>query len=208
MSWVFPRRAGHYDRYLTLRGVKNGEIAEWQGAILWFAKKLTWKYRKPLVLKSPPHTGRIRLLLEVFPDARFVHIHRDPYVVFQSARHTALKMIDFFNLQHSALDAEERTIRQYLEMFDAFFEEKDSIRENRLHEVRFEDLERDPIGEMRRVYQALRLPEFGLVEPSMRSYVASLSGYEKNTYPPIEPRLRERIAHEWRRCFESWGYPT
>jgi hypothetical protein len=117
-------------------------------------------------------------------------------------------MIDFFALQRPKLDVEERTIRQYLEMFDAFIEEKGMIREDRFHEVRFEDLERDPIGEMRSVYEALSLPDFGVVEPSMRSYVGSLSGYKKNTYLPLTPELRERIAQEWRRCFEQWGYPV
>ena len=146
VQMVFPRRADHYDRYLTLRGVPEDEVAEWKDALLWFTKKLTWKCRKPLVLKSPHHTGRIRRLLEVFPDARFVHIHRNPDVVFQSARHTLLKMMDFFTLQHHPQDVEERTIRLYLEMFDAFIEEKRLIREDRIHFVRFEDLERDPIA--------------------------------------------------------------
>ena len=154
LSLVFPRRADHYDRYLTLRGVSEAEVAEWKDALLWFTKKLTWKCRRPLVLKSPHHTGRIRRLLEVFPDAKFIHIHRDPYVVFQSARHTVLKMVDFSTLQRPRLDVEEWTIRLYLEMFNAFIEEKGLIRDDRIHEVRFEDLERDPIGEMRRVYEA------------------------------------------------------
>ena len=60
LSLVFPRRADHYDRYLTLRGVPEAKVAEWKDALLWFTKKLTWKCRKPLVLKSPHHTGRIR----------------------------------------------------------------------------------------------------------------------------------------------------
>ncbi len=208
LSLVFPRRADHYDCYLTLRGVPEAEVAEWKDALLWFTKKLTWKCRKPLVLKSPHHTGRIRRLLEVFPDARFVHIHRDPYVVFQSARHTVLKMVDFSTLQRPRLNVEEWTIRLYLDMFNAFIEEKNLIRDDRIHEVRFEDLERDPIGEMRRVYETLGLPEFGVVEPFMQSYVASLSGYKKNTYSPLAPELRERIAREWRRCFEEWDYPV
>ena len=38
----------------------------------------TLKYNRSLLLKSPPHTARIRLLLEMFPNARFVHILRDP----------------------------------------------------------------------------------------------------------------------------------
>jgi hypothetical protein len=38
--------------------------------------------------------------------------------------------------------------------------------------------------------------------------VESLSGYKKNTLPELSPDLRERIATEWRRCFEEWDYPV
>src|SRR5205823_1911873 len=145
----------HYDRYLTLRGVPDAEVAAWKAALLGFVRKLAWKHRKPLVLKSPAHTARIRLLLEMFPEAKFVHIRRDPYAVFRSARHTTQKLVGYFALQRPALDVEGRTIRDYRAVYDAFFEEVGLIRRDRLHEVRFEDLERDPIGRMRGVYETL-----------------------------------------------------
>jgi omega-hydroxy-beta-dihydromenaquinone-9 sulfotransferase len=208
LSWVFPRRADYYDRYLTLRGIPDAEVAEWKAALLAFVRKLAWKHRKPLVLKSPPHTARIRLLLDVFPEARFIHIHRNPYAVFQSSRHTTKKLVEYVALQRPALDVEGRTIRNYREIYDAFFEEMGLIRRDRFHEVRFEDLERDPIGQMRGIYEALRLPDFGELEPALGRYVGTLSGYRKNTYPEIPPSTRERIAQEWRRCFEAWGYPS
>src|SRR6185436_8984100 len=89
-AWIFPKQREHYDRYLTFRGVSDEEIKQWQDTLMWFLKKLTWKVQRPLILKSPPHTCRIKLLLQIFPDARFVHIHRDPYTVFSSSRKTFL----------------------------------------------------------------------------------------------------------------------
>jgi hypothetical protein len=207
LSLVFPRRADHYDRYLTLRGASDAEVAEWKAALVRFVKKLTLKHRKPLVLKSPPSTARIRLLLELFPDAKFVHIHRSPYAVFQSALHTNQKMLELFALQRPTLDAEDRTIRSYREIYDAYFEEVGLIRRERFHELCFEDLERDPIGQMRALYEALALPAFGEVEPAIVRYLATVSGYRKNEYPEIPPATRERIAREWNRSFEAWGYP-
>src|SRR5262249_41631506 len=123
LSWVFPRRAEHYDRYLTFRGVPEAEVSEWKAALLGFVKKLTLKHGKPIVLKSPAHTGRIRLILDVFPEARFVHIHRDPYAVFQSLCHTTREVMRFCTLQRTALDVEGWTIRRYREVYEAFFEE-------------------------------------------------------------------------------------
>ena len=63
----FPRREDYYARYLTFRGVPPDEVDAWKSAFLLFLRKLTFKYQKPLVLKSPPHTARIRMLLELFP---------------------------------------------------------------------------------------------------------------------------------------------
>jgi hypothetical protein len=207
MSAAFPHRAAHYDRYVTFRGVSDAEVRKWQETLLWFAKKVSLKSLKPLVLKSPLHTGRIRLLLEIFPDARFVHIHRDPYAVFQSARHTLLQVRRFTGLQRSRLDVDDQTIRYYQDATDAYFDEKGLIPKDRFHELRFADLERDPIGQTRMAYEALGLPDFGHVEPAMTKYLASLSGYEKNTYPALDPERRARIAREWRKSFEGWGYP-
>src|SRR5436190_11466372 len=47
---------------------------------------------------------------------------------------------------------------------------------------------------MRRVYEALKLPAFGVAEPSMRSYVGSPSGYEKNGYMALAPQSRNGTA--------------
>lgn len=39
--------------------------------------------------RSPVHTARVRLLLQLYPDAQFVYIHRHPCAVYQSACHMA-----------------------------------------------------------------------------------------------------------------------
>jgi hypothetical protein len=207
MGWVFPRHRHRYDRYLTLRGLSDGELGEWRAAFVGFLKKLTWRYGRPLVLKSPPHTGRIRLLSEMFPGARFVHIHRDPYVVFQSSRRTFDLTIGWHCLQRARRDeSDDWVIGQYRAMYEAFFEERGLVPRGRFHEVAFEDLERDPIAELRKTYEALELPAFGEVEGELRAYVASLTGYRKNTFAPLPEGLRIRIASEWKACFEAWGY--
>ena len=61
-----------------------GELARWKRTFLRFLQTLTFRDPRRLVLKSPPHTARVPVLLEMFPDARFVHIVRDPRVVFPS----------------------------------------------------------------------------------------------------------------------------
>jgi len=206
-GWIFPRREDHYERYLTLRNVPDREITSWKAAFVWFLKKLTWKYGRPLVLKSPPHTGRIRLLLEMFPGARFVHIHRDPYVVFQSTRHTRRSVGPIFALQSTDWRRQDdRILRYHQLLYDAFFEERGLIPARRLHEVGFEELENDPLGQMQTLYEALGLAGFDEVRPALERYVASLAGYRKNEFREPAASLRRRIATAWRRTFDEWGY--
>jgi hypothetical protein len=208
MSQAFPGRASWYDRYLTFRDVPARDVERWKAAFVRLARKLTWKYRRPLLFKSPPHTCRIKLLLEVFPEARFVHIHRDPYVVYQSTQRLWSLAFSLFPFQTTDLaQLHERIVRQYAEMYEAFFEERELLPPGRYAEVGFEDLEKDPIGQVRRIYAELGLPDFAAVEPALRAYVASLAGYRKNQHPDLPPDVRADIARAWRRCFKEWNYP-
>ena len=74
-------------------------LEAWRRTLYRFLQRITFRNPKRLVLKSPPHTCRIRLILEMFPDARFVHIHREPYVIYQSTRHLHLKSSVIYSLQ-------------------------------------------------------------------------------------------------------------
>jgi hypothetical protein len=207
LTLAFPRRAEHYDRYLSFREASEDEIAQWKAALLWFVKKLTFKYEKPLLLKSPGHTCRIRMLLDLFPEARFIHIHRHPLAVFQSTLHTARKVGPWWALQRNSFhDLTERTIRQFKEVYDVFFEEQGLIPNGHFHEMAFEDLEQDPLGQIRQAYEALDLPNFNHVEPKLRRYVDTLVGYKKNTFLNLPANLRQRIAQDLARCFDEWGY--
>jgi hypothetical protein len=209
LGLTFPRRQSYYDQFLTLRGLSEAVKVRWKRALVHFLKKLTWRYDRPLVLKSPPHTCRIKLLLEMFPDARFVHIHRNPYTVFQSTRHWLGASGPWFHLQrpnHQGL--EERILRVYREMYDVFFEERGLIPAGQFHEVGFEELEKDPIGQVRSIYEALELPDFGQVERALRGYLSSLAGYRKNRFSELCADWQERIARQWRQCFDEWGYST
>lgn len=207
LSWVFPRREAYYDRFLTLHDCTPDQIARWKNALRYFAQKLTYKHRRPLILKSPPHTARIRLLLEIFPDAKFVHIHRNPYDIFLSTCHLARKVVPWSTLQRSPMTGiEERTLTQYVDVYYAYFDQRQLIPPGRLYDLAFETLERDPIGQLQCVYAALNLGDFSVAQHAITSYLESIAGYQKNRFTEIDPHWKAQIAHRWRRSFDEWGY--
>lgn len=208
-AWFFPRRRAHYDRYLTFHDANSREREQWKSGLLHFVQRLTYKLQRPLVLKSPPHTGRIKLLREIFPEAKFVHIHREPYTVFQSTRKMLLANFKLQNLQAPRRDdLDEWILRQGRIMYDSFWVERNLIPARHYHEIAFEDLERDPLEQMQTLYETLDLPAFEEARPALERYMQSLKGYEKNRFSELSADLKRRIAQEWRAYFEVWGYDT
>lgn len=138
-----------------------------------------------------------------------MHVHRNPYEVFRSTRWTMMRSSAWQRLQRRASECfDERTLRQYKELYDAFFAQRNLIPSGCFHEVAFEDLVRNPVEEIRGIYERLSLGEFKAVEPALRRHVESLSGYRKNVFSDLPEELRHRIAALWGRSFEEWGYPT
>jgi hypothetical protein len=208
LLWSFPRNTAFYERFLTFRGVPEADVARWKAAIVLLLKKLTLRNDRPMLLKSPPHTGRIKLLLELFPAARFIHIHREPYTVFQSTRHLNEVLTRSLQFQRpDPADADAAIIRRYRLLYDAFFEERSLIPCGQFHELGFETLESDPIGSIERCYAALGMPGFVNLLPRLEEYVLTLAGYRKNEYGALPASVRDEIGRHWRRSFEEWGYP-
>jgi hypothetical protein len=207
LGWVFPHRFLHYERYLDFDGVSAREVRQWQAAFQEFLQKITYLTGRPTVLKSPYHTARVRLLRETFPEARFLHIHRHPYEVFPSLCHTMKKVMGAFGVQK--LDEsrlEDYAIETYRRLYTAYFQQVDDIPPGCFHDISYEQLSLDPLETLRSAYTALDLPDFEAVRPRIEQYLGEVSSYERNKYPDLSPRVKQRLQAEWKPMFEAWGY--
>ena len=207
LGWVFPRGDERYEQYLTFREAPPQDLARWKAAVLQFFKKLSFKYKRPLILKSPPNTGRIGLLLDLFPEARFVHIHRHPYDVFRSTQRLNRQTWKYFNLHRPDEELlDTRILRQYSLMYDAFFDERSQIPADRYCEVTYAELEADPLGQVEAIYEQLHLADFGAARPALVEYLRSQADYRKNEHADLPHSTRLRIAQSWQRTFHEWNY--
>jgi len=209
VGWSFPHSIDNYEKYWTLNEASEAERHTWQQSLLWFCRKLESTHGRPTVLKSPAHTCRVRWLLPIFPQARFVHVHRNPYDVFRSTQRLWHKIRPFCQLQ-TPTDLhrdDDRILRTYREMHRQYFIDRDRIPPGHLCEVRYEDLERQPLVTMERIYTELGLPDFDKLRPRLVQYLERTSGYQKNRHQPLPPALIRRINSEWAESFERWGYP-
>ena len=84
LAWAFPNHGPVADDYLDLQTLSETQRDEWKRVWRQFVQKVALRNKGRIVLKSPTHTARVRTILEVFPDARFVHMVRDPLALFPS----------------------------------------------------------------------------------------------------------------------------
>lgn len=181
-------------------------VGEWKKCFILFLKKLTLSSSKRLVLKAPPHMGRIRIILELFPEAQFVHIVRNPYKVFLSAKHLWHELGSHSCLQIPDDELLERRILQwYMDLFLLFERDRNMIPEGSLHEMKFEELQAKPLQELEALYNTLGMVGFESFKERAETYLQSIRGYQKNVYN-LDENAREKVSHHWREAFERYGY--
>ncbi|MFP6656488.1 MAG: sulfotransferase [Myxococcota bacterium] len=204
----FPRELpGIYDRYVCDLGSDSASTKAWKEAYLEVLKKASiLSNGRRLVLKTPPNTGRVGVLLEMFPDARFVHIVRNPYRVYQSMRNMYRKILPSQVLQSfDWADIDAWIIDAYRLLMSRYLEERKLIPPENLVEIRFEDLDEFPIKSLRNIYEGLRIGAFNTIQPLAEQYLTELGTYEKNqfTFPPDVVRS---VNENWGFAFEAFGY--
>jgi hypothetical protein len=206
--WSFPRQGVDYFRkYALLEGLTDAESAGWRETYLAVLQKTAYGCGgRRLVLKNPVNTARIPALLALFPDARFVHICRDPRDVFPSARESFRRLLSVFQFQRVDDDLIARSVlRFYEQIMGRFFEDRGRIPAGRLSQVRYEDMLEDPMRELRRVYGELSLPGFEAARPRFEAHLASHAGYRRNAYALTADEARE-VARRWGFAAEALGY--
>ncbi len=205
LTIAFPNRPQDAD-YLDLAGISGEALAQWKQRFLWFLKCLTIRTPKRIVLKSPPHTARVRVLLDMFPRARFIHIVRDPYVLFPSTINLWSALYRDHGLQSPRFEGfEEMVFDSFCRMYEAFERDRSLIPAGQLADVRYEDLVADPLGELERVYRELDLGSFDAARPALEPFVGQQREYKTNRYA-IAPELRREISQRWGFYFDRYGY--
>ena len=203
---AFGNRPPQQQEYLDFQGLSPRDVDRWKRTFVWFLKCLTLHDPRRIVLKSPPHTARIKVLLELFPQARFIHIVRDPYVIFPSPLNMWKRLYRRDGLQKPHYRGlEEHVFGTFSRLYQAFERDRQSIGPARYCEVRYEDLIADPIGQTRQIYDRLELGEFDRVLPALEKYVAGQKGYKTNRYQ-ISADIRAQITRRWRSFIEKYGY--
>lgn len=204
---AFPNQEPPDMEYLDFNELSHDEIQGWLGSLRSFLVTVSIATGRPLVVKSPTHTGRIEWLAREFPDAKFIHITRDPRALFPSTCRLWKGLDDVQALQlpkHQHL--ESYVVACFQKMYRSFHVGRETLGPNRLIEVRYEDLVRDPIETMQEIYETLRLSDFETVRPVIQQWAETEHQDYKTNQHQLDESTEAMLHTAWQDYFERYGY--
>ncbi len=206
LTIAFPNHAPQDQDALDL-SMSDMRRRRWMSAFKKFLSQLTYRDPRRLILKSPTHSCRIPDLLTMFPDARFVHIVRNPYVVFPSTVNLWKSLYETHGLQKPTfMGLEEHVFATFVRLYERLEHGKTLVPKGRFVEIRYEHLVRDPEKEMQRIYEELEMGGFEEVRPALRQYVKKNADYKTNRFRPLEPELHAEITRRWGDVIRRYDY--
>lgn len=223
MPLAFMRQEPQFRRFFSFKTASPEEKQQWAGAFMHLAKKLTLRARirgqkgSRLLLKSPVHTARIEFLLQLFPDAQFVYIHRHPFDVFKSAVHMA-DTTYWYTYMNTPTDNQILSfiLNQYDTLYSEYMAGKKVLQDleqqhgqPRLVEVSFNQLEDDPAATIRNIYNRLQWEGADQAANRAGEHCKNrLKGYKKNTFTALSREQQDLVRRRWGPSFKQFGYAT
>ncbi|VEG46420.1 sulfotransferase family protein [Mycolicibacterium flavescens] len=137
-------------------------------------------------LKMPSHSVHIEALLKVFPDARLIWAHRDPYRATGSLANL-WRLPKQLTLQPDSIDLADMGRQAQWQMsyhVDRPLRARERIGDERFFHMYYSEMMRDPLDVMRRIYAWTGDPLTEDTERRMRSWLAAhpQDHYGTNTY--------------------------
>ncbi len=172
---------------------------------------LQWQYPgEQWLLKSPDHLAAIDAIVSVYPDARFVHIHRDPA---QSVASWASLNLLYRSLYYRSID-KNALGQQILDRLSADMRACMAARqrhpEARIIDVSYDALTADPLSVVADVYAQLGQPFSGSNQQHIQRYMAENPGgkHGAHHYLPEDFGLTgEQIHSEFREYISQFLAP-
>jgi len=194
----------YYDQAVHGEGLSGSELEKVRFDYkTLLAKAQITSGKKQLILKNPINTARINFLKELYPDARYIHIRRNPYTVFLSSKKFFISLLPTLWFQDVE---EEEIVDMILNLYSNLYTDYFSVAEDfKVVELDFDDLEREPLHTLKNLYKDLGLNGFELAKPYFEIYLKSQKDYIKNSYLITQEEV-SKINEKWGNLIEKWGY--
>lgn len=222
-AYTFPRAAElAFRRAVLLEGLSDEEVHQWQQTYRSFLQKVAWFTAKSRRLDESPsratsyrllsrngtNTGRIPRVLEMFPQAKFIHLVRNPYHVYAAQSQRWRELTALWGLQSVPLESlTSHAVGCYQAMLQKYLADRNQIPVGQLAEVQYEELLENPMSTLESVYSQLALSGFDELRSRLDNAASARPGKLAGHDSTLSEQEREIVANEWRFAFEAFGYP-
>ncbi|MCX6661367.1 MAG: sulfotransferase [Euryarchaeota archaeon] len=207
-GWCFPKNMEFYNTSVCMDDASKETIDEWKRYYLYILKKITlYRHGKQLILKNQDNTGKIKILLEMFPDAKFIFLYRNPYDLYFSMMKFMKIAIPLFCIQKPPKIevVEESMFNLYTRIVQKYIKDRELIPKGNLVEVRYEDFVTQPLQQIKNIYETLQLEGFGDAEPAFDTYLRIQWIIKKDQYS-MDDELKQKIEKKWGFAIKEFGY--
>jgi len=180
----------------------------WKKEYIKTLKYITFKSRgKQLVLKSPPNTERVRFLLEMFPDAKFIFMYRNPYQMYYSIRNMwKVAILGYYSVQKiTEKELDDIVFDHFDYLTERYLQDKSLIPPGNLIEISYEDLMRTPYDIVHQIYSELGLPGFEKIADDLKLQIANEKSYMPFQFSYSDETFR-MIEARWGKYLRLWNY--
>lgn len=207
-GYFFPKKMDEYFRkYVLFENIPESELETWKKEFVFLVKKISLANNgKQLILKSPPQTARIKLLLSLFPNAKFIFIHRNPYEVYLSNKQFWKVTQSIYAVGGSgSIDINSIILDTYSKIMYRYLLEREIVPAGQLIEIPYEDILQKPMESMRKIYETIHLGDFDYCENKMRLFVESKKSFVrlKHEIPAAERKI---VTDKFEPFIRYWNY--
>jgi omega-hydroxy-beta-dihydromenaquinone-9 sulfotransferase len=204
---AFPNNPPPDMEYFDTESLSTEDRSTWTSTLDRFLRCVSFRTGRPLVVKSPTHTGRIATLAKAFPGAKFIHISRDPRSLFPSTVRLWKSLDEAQGLQVAKdNDLQSYVLECFRRMYDAFHRDRDQVESSHLIDVRYEDLIADPVGQMEWIYAQLKLGDFDYVRDAITQWAQTQHREYKTNKHQLPPEQEAMITQAWNDYFQRYKY--
>src|SRR6266513_5019404 len=160
------------------------------------------------VLKAPAHMFAAPALLSIYPDARFVQIHRDPMeaVVSVSSLVTILRRV--FSDAVDPVQIGRDALTYWSQTLKTFMRARDQLPASRVCDLRYDDVRRDPIAAARGVYEHFGWRFAQEIEERMRIVLAQQASHTNGVHRYDATHFKLNEINGFAEYCERFGFST
>ena len=193
ISFAYSARVPNYQNFIG--------HCDYSSAFMWHKRFLqameTTTKPSYWLLKDPCHIQHIEEILNVYPDAKFIFIHRNPIEVIGSISSLTFNLRSAFSKKVDNVELGKESLSFWGNASKEFLKQRRQLPESNMVDITFLDFTSDPIGSIEAIFRKFNLDLNQETREKMLSFAEQKSQLSlKHNYSLDEFGLKEDMVNQ------------